>query len=198
MTTANAVPYQADPRAIGRAAIVAALGAGAVLALFVLPAEYGIDPTGIGGALGLTVMREGGDDETPAPAASPAAEPVASTGQTQASIAKATAWRTDKRTLTLGPHEGIELKAEMAQGDSLVFRWTATGPVKMDMHGERSLDAEEFSTYWKQKGLSRAQGSFTAPFAGIHGWYWRNQGETPVTLTLETTGFYTRLFEPKP
>jgi len=86
----------------------------------------------------------------------------------------------------------------MAQGDSLVFRWTATGPVKMDMHGERSLDAEEFSTYWKQKGLSRAQGSFTAPFAGIHGWYWRNQGETPVTLTLETTGFYTRLFEPKP
>lgn len=198
MTTTAAVPYQADTRTLGRAAIAAGLGAGVVLALFVLPAEYGIDPTGIGGALGLTAMREGGDDETPAPTPSTAAQPAAIGRPTQAGIAKTTAWRTDRRTLTLAPHEGIELKAEMAQGDSLVFRWTATGPVKMDMHGERSLDAPDFSTYWKQKGLERAQGSFTAPFAGLHGWYWRNQGETPVTLTLETTGFYNRLFAPKP
>lgn len=35
-----------------------------------------------------------------------------------------------------------------------------------------------------------------APFNGIHGWYWRNQGETPVTLTLKTSGFYRKLIRP--
>ncbi|NIW25204.1 MAG: hypothetical protein GWN29_11890, partial [Gammaproteobacteria bacterium] len=36
-----------------------ALGAGLVLLVTtILPAEYGIDPTGIGGALGLTALTE--------------------------------------------------------------------------------------------------------------------------------------------
>jgi hypothetical protein len=88
-------------------------------------------------------------------------------------------------------------KAEMQRGDEFLFSWNATGPVKMDMHGEASLTASDFTTYWKQKGLSQAQGSFTAPFAGIHGWYWRNQGDAPITITLRTSGFYRRLIRPK-
>src|SRR3712207_4247525 len=81
-----------------------------------------------------------------------------------------------------------------------LFRsWESTGgPVKVDMHGERPTAGEdEFSSYWEERELSSAQGSFTAPFTGTHGWYWRNKGETPVRVKVRTTGFYQDLFRPE-
>ena len=194
--TTTALPYQASRATLARASVAALAGAALVLVLFVLPAEYGIDPTGAGHALGLTALNGEVEEAEVATAAVPVAAAVPT--QTQGSIAKATPWRTDDRTVTIAAHEGVELKAEMQAGDAFVFTWSATGPVKMDMHGETSMTATSFSTYWKQKGMTTAQGSFTAPFAGIHGWYWRNQGETPVTLTLRTAGFYAKIFQPKP
>src|SRR5215204_2211155 len=50
-------PYEASPPAASRliATVAAALAAAAIiLVLFVLPAEYGIDPTGVGRITGLT------------------------------------------------------------------------------------------------------------------------------------------------
>ena len=41
-----------------RSTIIAALSAVVILVTVVLPAEYAIDPTGIGSALGLTEMGE--------------------------------------------------------------------------------------------------------------------------------------------
>ena len=41
-----------------RSTVIAALVAGGLLITTVLPAEYGIDLTGVGGALGLTQMGE--------------------------------------------------------------------------------------------------------------------------------------------
>ena len=118
--------------------------------------------------------------------------------QTQANIAKATPYRSDVKTVTLAPHEGIEVKARMRAGDAFNFRWTSTGPVRADMHGEPSGGKEdEFTDYWKQKDISSAQGSFTAPFAGTHGWYWKNRGDAPVTVKVMTDGFYESVFERK-
>ncbi|WP_454280361.1 hypothetical protein [Sphingomonas sp. Marseille-Q8236] len=195
---ATTVPYQASPRTLARASLAALTGGAAILVLFVLPAEYGLDPTGVGHAIGLTALTAPvEEEEAPAAPFPKGAAPVAVAPQTQASIDKTTPWRSDERTVTIAPHQGVELKAEMKAGDALQFRWTATGPVKMDMHGETSMTADSFTTYWKQRGMRSAQGSFTAPFSGIHGWYWRNQGETPVTLTLKTDGFYAKLFQPK-
>jgi hypothetical protein len=48
----------ATPGGLIRSTLIAAGAAGAVLTLFWLPAEYGIDPTGIGGMTGLTEMGE--------------------------------------------------------------------------------------------------------------------------------------------
>ncbi len=39
-------------------------------------------------------------------------------------------------------------------------------------------------------------GAFTAPFTRTHGWYFRNRGETPVTVVMETQGLYPDLFPP--
>ena len=184
------------PATLAKATGAAAIGAVAILTLFVLPAEYGIDPTGVGGALGLTAMVA--EPSAPAPAA---AQPVASTAPTlptKDNIARTTPWRQDSMTITLAPHSGQEVKAHMQQGDSFVFEWQSTGgPVKVDMHGE-APDATDgaFTSYWEEREQTSARGSFTAPFAGTHGWYWRNKGDTPVTVTVKTTGFYKDLFQP--
>lgn len=200
MTTSGAqLPYQASAGALARASLGAAAGAAVILLLFVLPAEWGIDPTGAGRAMGLTRMAEGDGN-----AAEAQGEATAAAGgftvpeQSRASIETATPWRDDTKSFTLAPHSGIEIKAHMQTGDRLVFRWSARGgAVRMDMHGEpRNGKPGEFSSYWKQKNLTEAQGSFTAPFDGTHGWYWRNGGEVPVTISLRTAGFYKDLFEP--
>lgn len=198
-TSGTQLPYQASTGALARASLAAASGAAAILLLFVLPAEWGIDPTGAGKAMGLTRMAEGDSDAAEARAETPVAAGGSTVPeQSKASIETTTPWRDDTKTLTLAPHSGIEVKAHMQAGDRLVFRWSAAGgAVRMDLHGEpRNGKPGEFSSYWKEKGLTEAQGSFTAPFDGTHGWYWRNGGEVPVTISLRTSGFYKDLFEP--
>ena len=47
-----------SPRRLARSTFIALLAAVFLLVTVVLPAEYGIDPTGVGRALGLTHMGE--------------------------------------------------------------------------------------------------------------------------------------------
>ena len=187
----------ASPATLAKASAGAALVAMAVLTLFVLPAEYGIDPTGVGSALGLTGMAAGGE-ATPQVAQAPAIDADAAVLPDKAAIARTGTWRDDEMTIKLPPHSGQEIKAHMNKGDSFIFEWAATGgPVKVDMHGERPNAADgEFTSYWAERQLDGAQGSFTAPFTGTHGWYWRNKSDVPVTVTVKTTGFYKDLFQP--
>lgn len=184
---------ETSPATLAKVSAGALVAAGLVFTLFVLPAETGIDPTGVGGALGLTGMAT-----EPDAGALPASSAAGPTAQSEASIAKATAMRNDEMTVVLPPHRGTEVKAQMKKGDSFVFRWEAKGgSVKLDMHGEPPNPAEnEFTSYWQAKEIREAQGSFTAPFDGIHGWYWRNNGDAPVTVTVRTSGFYKELFRP--
>lgn len=55
-TNVQSVP--ATPGGLIRSTLIAAVAAGAILVLFWLPAEYGIDPTGVGALTGLTEMGE--------------------------------------------------------------------------------------------------------------------------------------------
>jgi hypothetical protein len=58
---AAAAPIQSVPATPGgliRSTLIAAAAAGAILVFFWLPAEYGIDPTGVGALTGLTEMGE--------------------------------------------------------------------------------------------------------------------------------------------
>jgi len=189
-----AASFETPTRALTIAVVGALLAALSILILFVLPAERGIDPTGIGSALGLTQMRAG---EIPAKAASaPANASAATEARSKQTISKATALRSDEMTIVLKPHTGAEIKALMRTGDHLIFRWEASGPVTMDMHGERPNAGDEFTRYWKEAELTSAQGAFTAPFDGRHGWHWRNRSETDVTIKVRTEGFYESLFQP--
>ncbi|MFC0686730.1 hypothetical protein [Novosphingobium clariflavum] len=189
---------QVPAKTLAKASLGAAAVAAVLLVTCVLPAEAGIDPTGIGGMLGIAGMATGeAQAETETTPASPAAGAARAVLPSRTSIERASAMRSDTMTITLPPHSGKEVKAHMKSGDSFVFEWKASGPLKVDMHGEHPDAAEgEFTSYWKERELAAAKGDFTAPFEGTHGWYWRNKGDTPVTVTVKTTGFYKDLFRP--
>ena len=196
-TTLPPARISPPPATLAKATAGAALAGVLIATLFVLPAEYGIDPTGVGTALGLTGMVSGEASEAaPAPEAAPA---TTTTTPTKASIAKATPWRQDEMTITLEPHSGQEVKAHMIKGDSFIFQWASTGgPVKAEMHGEATGATDgSFTDYWKELEITGGQGDFTAPFDGTHGWYFRNKGETPITVKVKTVGFYKDLFKPQ-
>lgn len=172
-------------KATGVAAIIGLL----VLIIAILPAEYGIDPTGLGQKMGLTMLSQASAAEVvPKSAAgsnnllAPSTGPVWKTQNTLSS---------DTTTVTLKPDEGLEVKATMNAGDRMVFSWVSEGgPVNFDMHGERFNDGNNFTSYWQGRNEPAAKGAFEAPFDGTHGWFWRNRGEETVTVVLQTSGFY--------
>jgi len=183
-----------------RATGIALAAAAAILLTTVFPAEYGIDPTGIGKALGLTALHA--PDEVAATATGN--KPVAAatgvavlTEPTDAVVRQVGPFQNGEMSLTLQPNEGAEIKTKMLAGQSIVFSWSTNGgPVNFDMHGERPDAGDEFSSYWKDRAKSEAHGSFVAPFDGSHGWYWKNSGTAPVTVTVKLSGYYQKLYRP--
>lgn len=175
-----------------RSTILAIGIAGVVLVGAVLPAEYGIDPTGVGRALGLTQMGEikaHADAETAVPSAAPAQAPAAEVRP--ASAEPDVAGKTDTITITLAPNEGTEVKVEMVKGASLTYEWSAEGGVvNYDLHGEPFTDLNAVVSHKADKGVTGDAGAFEAPFDGRHGWFWRNRGTEPVTITLKVNGRY--------
>lgn len=172
-------------KATGIAVVVAIV----LLVTIVMPAEFGIDPTRIGGLLGLDKMSQAAT--TDSPTASVAAAPTAPVAQRDA------AYRTDSTTLTLAPGKGTEIKATMKAGEQFSFSWKADGgPVNFDMHGERPNAGSEFTSYWKDRQKTAGHGSFVAPFDGTHGWFWGNKSDKPVTITLSVAGYYEKLGKP--
>ena len=194
-------------RRLLKATAIAIAVAGVILVTTVLPAEYGVDPTGIGARLGLGVLS-GSADAAELPAAAKPGEPdpepaLDAVGQPLKPVEGATvskhqsAYREETLSLTLPPGEGAEIKAMMRTGDTLVFHWNATGEVAVDMHGERTDAAkDEYTSYWIEKIQKEASGTFTAPFDGSHGWYWLNRGKAPVTVQVTVAGFQEKLYRP--
>ena len=48
----------------------------------------------------------------------------------------------------------------------------------------------DYHGYGKGKQSAGEQGALVAAFDGKHGWFWRNRGDAPVTVTLKTQGEY--------
>lgn len=168
--------------------------AGVITVVAVLPAEYGVDPTGAGAALGLLAAP-------PPEAESAEAGPAAGTGLSPTALGPinyyTTPYATDHTTLELGPYEYVEYKYRLEQGASLHFAWESSATVLHDFHAENDdADGEEVS--FDKMDRSRGFGTHTAPFAGMHGWFWENPGPNPIAVTLTSSGFYTAAMEYRP
>ena len=203
--TASSPPNGQAPsgKQIARSAALALVVAVVLLVTAVLPAEYGIDPTGIGGALGLTKLHApatrtievkdviGGNEhvrEVPIPApGEPTPLPNPAVHQSEDAPPQA---RTV--TLTLGVDKETEIKAIMREAKAIVYTWhVGGGMVYSDMHGhDPATGGEAFVRYREDQQIDGDSGSLVAPFSGEHGWYWLNVSPTPVTITLSLTGYF--------
>ena len=193
MPTTDAPASTPSGARLVRATLLAVAIAGVMLVTAILPAEYGIDPTGMGRATGL--YRAPVTAPAPLPTSAAAADGAAAVAGSL--FKSATPFRSDEMSVTLAPGEGAEIKAQMAAGERLVFSWTsAGGGVDVDMHGESLDKGAGDRSYWTGEFESTGHGAFEAPMAGNHGWFWQNLNDTPVTVTVKTSGFYTRLFRP--
>lgn len=178
-----------------RATLLAAGVAAIVLVTVVLPAEYGLDPTGVGRATGL--YRPAADTSGDAGAEPAVAGSASAPGTGAALFTSDTPFRSDELSITLAPGEGGEIKAQMNAGERLVFSWTASGGgVDVDMHGEATTDSGTDRSYETGEFETAGHGAFAAPMTGNHGWFWQNLNDVPVTVTVKTSGFYRRLFRP--
>lgn len=179
-----------------RSTILAAIGAVAIGVMVYLPAEYGTDPTGIGSILGLTEMGEikqqlaaeadealhGGDDS------SSLMDDIFGLFVSTADAQEA--WQ-DEITFTLAPGEFTEIKATMQEGATMNYAWVATGGrINFNLHAHAG--GEEV-TYEKGRGQTSGEGSFETPFAGDHGWFWRNRDDANITVTLQLRGDYSEI-----
>jgi hypothetical protein len=195
-------------RQLGLKLAAAAVGAGSVLTVFVLPAEYGIDPTGFGKAIGVKALSG---------IASPAA--AADFGQTLSfNIEKYdltadvinqsirglvklqdTPFKSETILIDIEDLGEVEHKFIMKQDETLLYSWRvlkATGQgVYYDFHGHpSSADAPNYPSGFEQaygKSESTAQsGTFTAPFPGYHGFYFMNLEEGPIQIELTVSGYF--------
>src|SRR5688572_30765486 len=187
-----------DARSPLKATVIAALAAAAILVAVVLPAEYGIDWTGIGRLTGLTAM--GRDKvaaakavETEARAPAVAATPPKGGAETVAT-SSTRALRSDTLEIPIAPGVGLEYKAVLAEGESMVFDWDASGAeLRFDFHGEPQGGPDGMFLSFRKGAAAKDAGSLRAPFAGTHGWYWKNAGSVPVVVKLRVSGFYSEL-----
>ncbi len=155
-----------------------ALGAAAlILATFVLPAEFNRDPLGLGQTLGLMGLSE----------------PSTSTVETVRK--EPHGFHEDSVTFQLLPFEYVEYKYQAEDDSAILYSWTATGAVSYDFHGEPADGPEDAEASYSMGKSQGENGAFTAPFNGIHGWFWENRSTDTVTVTLQTAGFYTESLE---
>ncbi|MEO7274176.1 MAG: hypothetical protein ABIX28_12755 [Vicinamibacterales bacterium] len=184
-----------SPASLAKTTALAVVAAAMLLVTVVLPAEYAIDPLGVGRRLGLTTIA------TPRV---PHVERVSPEGALLVPLGKGpigeypAAYKVDVVEIVLGPYEYVEYKYHLEQGATMLFAWTSTGPLVHDLHAERAGGAQAGAAAeesFDKQDRQGANGSYTAPFAGIHGWYWENTGGTPITIRLTSAGFYSSAVE---
>lgn len=201
------IPSRAElptSRQLLRSTLIAIVAALAILVTIVLPAEYNIDPTGVGRVLGLAQMGEikaqlaeeaerdrqmDQNSTVPAPGSSLLGRVFAALVVSPASAQ--TASRQDVTTLTLTPGQGAEIKLVMKAGAKADYSWTVSGGVvNFDTHGD---GGGKSISYEKGRAVPGDDGVLEAAFDGNHGWFWRNRGSADVTLTLKTSGAYAEI-----
>lgn len=192
-----------------RSTLIALAVAVLLLVTVVLPAEYGVDPTRIGRALGLTQMgeikvslaREAAAADSleaagltvPASGAASSADLPRSDVPPSAPVAAATPAATSHVTeVVLRPNEGAEIKLVMRKDARVKYSWSVDrGAVNYDIHAD--APGISYHGYGKGSGKPSDEGELVAAFDGSHGWFWRNRGREVVTVTLRTDGEYAEL-----
>ncbi|MBI1339094.1 hypothetical protein GC169_02625 [bacterium] len=158
----------------------------------IMPAEYNVDLLGIGKATGIARLWAP-DSVEYAGAAAPALAFAATAPKSVTRIdipLGAASW----------DEAALEYKVAMTAGQSILYSWEAVtldgapldAPVEVDQHGHDVVEQGQSETvieFRKFRSIAD-QGSMTAPFDGIFGWYFRNHSDEPAMIRLTVEGFY--------
>lgn len=167
--------------------------AAALLILFagIIPAEFGRDPLGLGRVTGIARLWSPAEQVVvPSAAAVPSARSFA------------TSLRSDVIDIPLkvsgdpGHGDEIEYKVRLNAGGAYVYSWDVQGiadPEEFytEFHGHTTASGKPMTVAYYRKATGTADhGVLTAPFDGVHGWFFQNQSLTAVTVKLRLAGFY--------
>ena len=171
----------------------------ATLAVFgaILPAEFNMDPLGIGKATGLS--RLWAPPEVAFDTSKAGTGPLAREYDMP--------FRSDTIEIPLRDGDDrtrgneLEYKVRMKKDATLIYEWSVAdidNPEEFyfDFHGHTTVEGQEMTvaTYKQATGTS-AQGALTAPFDGVHGWFLQNQSAKAVVVKVRLSGYY-ELIEP--
>lgn len=187
-----------------KASIAASMIAAVVLLIAILPAEYNIDPTGVGKSLGLTQLSQNSLPESVEVSGSSepkATLPVSETGfqavadapsvEQIAQRRQTPGVRSDLINIDIPAGKGLEYKLLMDAYTHLEYEWSTNGePLYFDFHGEPKGDKTGYFESFSITTSDKMKGSLTTPFAGSHGWYWKNSTDEVITVTLSIKGDY--------
>ncbi|MDP2412739.1 hypothetical protein [Daejeonella sp.] len=196
--------------AIIKSTIIALVLGITLLITAVLPAEYGMDPTGAGKLFGFSRLyvaeealgdagsstqtvqsnplikleKAGSGPDVPRPAEANNPAPV-----------QQFTLRNDSVQVTVPAGKGIEYKINMLKYGTMKYEWvTDTGTVYFDFHGEVKQGKEAKAVYFESYTIAYSNnmvGTFLSPYEGKHGWFFRNNSDKDIVVTLRLQGEYT-------
>ncbi len=186
-------------KSVGIALIIGAI----VLLTAVLPAENGIDPLGTGKFFGfgklyqddtknvtsvlnykkIKMEKLGSPSDVPKPIE--VNNPPAKKQYSQ---------RKDSITVIVPAKKGVEYKVKTRKYAVIKYEWlTDNNIVYTDFHGEVFQENPPKNTFYESYTLAYSNnmaGTLTTPFRGKHGWYFRNDTDADITVTLKLDGEY--------
>lgn len=166
-----------------------------ILIIIVLPAEYGVDITGIWSLLWLKKMWEIKQSliaewkQADLIAKTPTPQQTAPTTPSQATpveipVTPPAGWEASM-SVVVKPNGWAELKVSMKQGQKISYTWKVDGwSVNYNVHWESAIWWQTYEyTKWVQK--NSFVGEIEAKFDGTHWWFFRNREKNDVTITVQ-------------
>lgn len=187
-----------------------------VLIVAVLPAEYNIDPLGTGKLFGFSRLYVKNDTEK---INTINTEPVSQLNFKKLKLEKLGSppnipkpveannpppseqfiEQNDTINVTVPAGKGIEYKFKALKYGNIKYEWSTTNDaiVYIDFHGEVKQENPPENVFYESYTLAYSNnmaGTFTAPFEGKHGWYFRNNNKEDITIAIRLKGQY-KLFD---
>ena len=176
-----------------KSTIIAFVVASFLLLLVILPAEYGVDPTGVGEFIGLKKM---GEIKISLEKEALTEPEILKDNLTKNEKVKSGIFeeKQDIMEVEIASGEAIEIKLEMKKGAIAQYKWsTENGALNFNLHGDGYKGMHKTATYKKGKMVASDKGELVAEFDGYHGWFWRNRNDATVKVLLEVTGDFIQM-----
>ncbi|MBE7635014.1 hypothetical protein F7642_11840 [Tenacibaculum finnmarkense genomovar ulcerans] len=179
-----------------------------VLLVAILPAEYGVDPLGTGKLMGFAKLYQENKKELVSDASSKLnfkKITLKSIGSDPSIVKPLEAnnppseqrltEREDSIRVIVPAKKGVEYKVNTFKYSSFNYEWSSEKKdiLYTDFHGEVKQNNPPEEVFYESYTVAYSNnmaGTFTAPFKGKHGWYFKNLTDKDITVVLKLKGHY--------